>query len=96
MSEQIVEKVSGTGDVVNPTSGAIEGAPAAHTSTDSPWDTHIRWFKDPRPTPKDDNPRSLDPYWEISIYTEAEINAIREADKLDPDLAEYYKDLLED
>jgi hypothetical protein len=36
------------------------------------------------------------PYWEFTEYTPDEINAIREADKLDPDLAEHYKDLLED
>lgn len=36
------------------------------------------------------------PYWQISEYTDEEIDAIREADKLDPDLAKYYKDLLED
>jgi len=36
------------------------------------------------------------PFWEITEYTTEEINAIREADKLDPDLAEHYKDLLED
>jgi hypothetical protein len=36
------------------------------------------------------------PYWEITEYTSEEINAIREADKLDPDLAEHFKDLLED
>lgn len=35
-------------------------------------------------------------YWQISEYTDEELSAIREADKLDPDLAEYYKDLLED
>jgi hypothetical protein len=96
MSAQTVEKVGGSGQVVNTTSGAIKGAPAAHTSIDSPWDTHITWFKDPRPTTGDDTPHSLDPYWEISIYTKEEIIAIREADKLDPDLAEHYKDLLED
>lgn len=102
MSEQTVEKVGsvekvgGTGEVTKTTSGGIKGPPAAHTSSDSPWRTYIRWLKDPRPTTEENVPRSLDPYWEISVYTKEEINAIREADKLDPDLAEYYKDLLED
>lgn len=36
------------------------------------------------------------PYWQISEYTKENLNAIREADKLDPDLAEYFKDSLED
>lgn len=36
------------------------------------------------------------PYWQISEYTKEELDAIREADKLDPDLAEYYKDFLDD
>jgi hypothetical protein len=62
MSEQTVEKVGGSGEVVKTTSGAINGAPAAHTSSDSPFHTHIRWFKDPRPKTGDDTPRSLDPY----------------------------------
>jgi hypothetical protein len=96
MSEQAVEKVGGSGEVVGTTTGTIEGAPVAHTSSDGPFRTHIKWYKDPRPTSRDDATRSLDPYWEISIYTEEEMNAIREADKLDPDLAKYYKDLLED
>ena len=95
MSEQTIEKVSGTGTVVNPTSGTIEGAPAAHTESNL-WHTSIEWVVDPRPTVEEDTPRSLDHYWEVSIYTEAEIDAIREADRLDPDLAEHYKDLLED
>ena len=95
MSEQTVEKVSGSGDVVNSSSGATEGPPAART-TNSLWHTQIRWLEDSRPAPEEDGPRSLSPYWEISIYTEEEIDAIREADKLDPDLAEHYKDLLED
>jgi hypothetical protein len=40
--------------------------------------------------------RAGGPYWEISVYTREELEAIRESDKLDPDLAEYYKDFLED
>ena len=40
--------------------------------------------------------RAGGPYWKISEYTKEELEAIRESDKLDPDLAEYYKDFLED
>jgi hypothetical protein len=96
MSEETIEKVGGTGDVVNPVSRPLKNPPAAETKGVSLGQTRVKWFVDTRPTPKDDTARSLDPYWEISIYTEAEINAIREADKLDPDLAEHYKDLLKD
>ena len=96
MSEQTIEKVSGSGDVVNSTSRAIDGPPAAHITTNRLWHTQIRWSADPRPATEEDTPRSLSPYWEITEYTDEEINAIREADQLDPDLAEYYKDLLED
>jgi hypothetical protein len=98
MTEPTIEKVDGGGEVVNATSGEIEGAPAAHTSGDIPSLTHIKWswLKDPRPKSSDGVPQPHDPYWQISIYTDAEIAAIREADKLDPDLAEHYKDLLED
>lgn len=95
MSEQTVEKVSGDGDVVNSSSVATESPPAART-TNNLWHTRIRWLEDSRPATKEGGPRSLSPYWEISIYTDEEIDAIREADKLDPDLAEYYKDLLGD
>lgn len=42
------------------------------------------------------SPSGGSPYWQISEYSDEEIAAIREADKLDPDLAEYYKDLLGD
>jgi hypothetical protein len=96
MSEQIIEKVDGSGEVVNPTHGEIKGAPQAHTSTDSPFRTHIRWFKDPRPKTGDDIPRSLDPYWEITEYTTEEFNAFLKADRLSPELAKRYKDYLED
>jgi len=96
MSEQIVEKVGGSGEVVNTTSGAIKGAPAAHTSSDSPLATHIKWAKDPRPKPEHVTPRSLSPYWEITEYTAEEFNALLEADRLTPELAERYKEYLED
>lgn len=95
MSEQTIEKVHGSGDVVHHASGIIEGAPAAHTTADL-WHTQIRWHDSPKSAVEGDAPRSLSPYWEVSEYTEEEVNAIREADKLDPELAEYYKDLLED
>ncbi len=41
-------------------------------------------------------PHAANPFWSTSVYTEEEIAAIREADKLDPILAEYYEDLLDD
>lgn len=95
MSEQTIEKVSGSGDVVNPTSGAIKSPPAAQT-TNNLWRTRIRWIEDPRPTNEGDRLRSLSPYWEITDYTTEEFNAFLEADRLTPELAEQYKDLLED
>lgn len=96
MREPTIEKVGGSGEVVKTTSGEIKGAPAAHTSSDGPWRTHIKWFKDPRPKTGNDTPHSLGPYWEITEYTTEEFNAFLEADKLSPELAEHYKDYLED
>ena len=95
MSEQTVKKTSGSGDVVNPTSKAIVGAPAAHTRNNL-WRSQIKWLADPRPATEDDTPRSLNPYWEITEYTTEEFNAFLEADRLTPELAEHYRDLLED
>ncbi len=83
MSDQTITKVSGSGKVVNPTSGTLESAPAAQTEEVSLGQQQTSW-------------RKSGPYWAITEYTTEEINAIREADKLDPDLAEHYKDLLED
>jgi hypothetical protein len=96
MSEQAVEKVGGSGEVVKTTSGAIEGAPSAHTTSDSPVRSHIVWFRDPRPKTQQDTPRLVSPYWQISDYTKEEVAAIRKADELPPILAEHYKDLLDD
>lgn len=96
MSEQTIEKVSGSGDVVNPTYGELPGPPAAHTTKNTLWHTQIKWLVDPRPTTEDDTPRSLDPYWEITEYTSEEVDALLEADRLTPELAEHYKELLED
>jgi hypothetical protein len=95
MSEETIEKVSGSGEVVNPTHGATEGPPAAHTAGIL-WETRIKWFQDPRPNIQDDGPHSLDPYWEITDYTTEELNAFLEADELSPDLAERYRDYLGD
>lgn len=43
-----------------------------------------------------DTLRADGPFWEISEYTEEEFNAFMEADQWTPELAERYKDLLED
>jgi hypothetical protein len=96
MSKQIVEKVGGSGDVVNPTGGPLKNPPAAQTKGVSLGQTWIKWLVDTRPPPEDDTPRSLDPYWEITEYTAEEFHAFLEADKLPPELAERYKDYLED
>jgi hypothetical protein len=96
MSDQLVEKTSGDGDVVNTPSGAPLIGPAAHPTKNTLWRTRITWTEDPRPTTEEGAPRSLDPYWEITEYTAEEFNAILEADKLTPEEAERYKDLLGD
>jgi uncharacterized protein YpmB len=40
--------------------------------------------------------RAEGPFWEVTEYTEEEFNAYMEADELTPELAERYRDLLED
>jgi hypothetical protein len=96
MSEQLVQKTSGEGDVVNTPSGAPLIGPAAHPTKNTLWRTRITWTEDPRPTTTDDGPRTLDPYWEITEYTTEQFNAFLEVDRLSPELAERYKDYLED
>jgi hypothetical protein len=96
MSERIVEKKSGSGEVVNPTSGTLESPPAAQTEGVSLGHSQITWLRDPRPTTRSVDSRSLTPHWEITEYTAEEFNAFVEADKLSPELAEHYKDYLED
>lgn len=93
MSEQTIEVVKGDVEVKPVTSDL---PPTAATGGVSIGEAQFRRIQNSEPIAEEDGPRSLNPYWEISIYNEEEINAIREADKLDPDLAEHYKDLLED
>jgi hypothetical protein len=95
MSEQIVEKISGSGDLVRSTKSELRSPPTAHTAS-ALWHSRITWVKDSRPTPEEKAPRSLDPYWEITEYTSEEFDALLEMDRLTPELAEKYKDLLED
>jgi ribosomal protein S30 len=40
--------------------------------------------------------RQASPYWQVQEYTSEELDALLEADQLTPELAERYKDLLED
>ncbi len=96
MSEQTIEKISGSGDLVSTDSSAPLIGPAAHPTKSTLWRTRIKWVEDPRPTTEDDGPRSLDPYWEITEYTTEQFNAFLEADRLSPELAERYKDYLGD
>jgi hypothetical protein len=96
MSDETLEIVSGSGKIVNPTSGALETPPAAQTKDVSLGQTWIKWLTDTRPVPEDDTPRSLDPYWEITEYPTEEFNAFLKADELSPELAEHYKEYLED
>lgn len=93
MSEQTIDVVKGDVEVKPVTSDAT---PTAATGGASVGGTQFRLIRGLGLATEEDGPRSLNPYWEISIYTDEEINAIRQADKLDPDLAEHYKDLLED
>jgi hypothetical protein len=50
------------------------------TTKNTLWPTHIK-----RPT---------NHYWEITEYTSEEFDALLEADRLTPELAEHYKELL--
>lgn len=40
--------------------------------------------------------RQASPYWQTHTYTTEELNALLEADEFSPEMAERYKDLLED
>jgi hypothetical protein len=93
MSEQTIDVVKGSAKV---TTFVSYGVPTAATEGASVGKTRFRPTEGFRLAAEEGGTRSLNPYWDISIYTQEEINAIREADKLDPDLAEHYKDLLED
>lgn len=93
MTEQTIDVVSGEATVTPVFSDRV---PTAATEGASVGETRFRRVEGHKPSTEAGVPRSLNPYWKISIYTKEEINAIREADKLDPDLAEHYKDLLED
>ena len=93
MTEQTIEVVSGNATVTPVFSDRV---PTAATEGARVGETRFRRIDGHKPSSEENGPRSLTPYWEISIYTEDEIRAIREADKLDPDLAEHYGDLLED
>jgi hypothetical protein len=93
MSEQTIDVVKGSAKV---TTVVSYGVPTAATEGVSVGRTRFRLTEGSRLAAEEGGTSSLNPYWDISIYTQEEINAIRKADKLDPDLAEHYKDLLED
>ena len=93
MTEQTIDVVKGDVEVTGFTSDAT---PTAATGGASIGETQFRLIEHLELVAEEGGPRSLNPYWETSIYTDEEINAIREADKLDPDLAKHYENLLED
>ncbi len=83
------------GNAVVTPSGS-DDVPMAATRGASIGETRFRLVEGSRSGTEEDGPRSLNPYWEITEYTTEEFNAFLEADRLTPELAERYKDLLED
>ncbi len=93
MTEQTIDVVSGN---VTVTPVFSDRVPTAATEGARVGETRFRRIGGSRPETEEDGPRSLHPYWQITEYTSEEFNAVLEVDKLSPELAEHYRDLLED
>jgi hypothetical protein len=93
MTEQTIDVVTGR-VVVTPSFS--DDVPTAATKGASIGDARFRLVEGSRSATEEDHPRSLNPYWDITEYTSEEFKALLATDRLTPELAEQYKDLLED
>lgn len=92
--EETIEVVPRGSAVAEPT--VSNKVPTAATEGAQVGDTRFKLTEGSKLAAEESVPRSLNPYWDISIYTEEEFNAYLDDDELAPELAERYKGLLED